>query len=140
MTRKMKVDFNLYFKEHASSSSFVITPPTPIRKRRSIYFEGSVMVRGRTPAPAATRTAEYSPRKRRRDRRDTDEFEMPPACRVVGAKLKFPLNHEVGDDVVMREPKKIIKWRVNRGKRRRIAASRNRFKGGLLRDRSRVSK
>jgi hypothetical protein len=137
MTRKMKVDFNLYFKEHASSSSFVITPPTPIRKRRSIYFEGSVMVRGRTPAPAATRTAEYSPRKRRRD---TDEFEMPPACRVVGAKLKFPLNHEVGDDVVMREPKKIIKWRVNRGKRRRIAASRNRFKGGLLRDRSRVSK
>jgi hypothetical protein len=139
MTRKMKVDFNLYFKEHASSSSFVITPPTPIRKRRSIYFEGSVMVRGRTPAPAATRTAEYSPRKRRRDRRDTDEFEMPPACRVVGAKLKFPLNHEVRD-VVMREPKKMIKWRVNRGKRRRIAASRNRFKGGLLRDRRRVSK
>jgi len=135
----MKVDFNLYFKEHASSSSFVITPPTPIRKRRSMNFEGSVMVRGRTPAPAATRTAEYSPRKRRRDRRDTDEFEMPPACRVVGAKLKFPLNHEVRD-VVMREPKKMIKWRVNRGKRRRIAASRNRFKGGLLRDRSRVSK
>ena len=138
----MKVDFNFYFKEHASSSSFVITPPTPpIRKRRSMNFEGSVMVRGRTPAPAATRTAEYSPRKRRRDRRDTDEFEMPPACRVVGKQLIFPLNHEVGDDVVMREAKKIIKWRVTRGKRRRrIAASRNRFKGGLLRDRSRVSK
>jgi hypothetical protein len=119
-----KLIFDLSHYEHEER---IVAPATPIRKRRSMNCEGSVMLRGRTPAPAATRTAEYSPRKRRRD-----EFQMPPACRMVGAELKFPL----AGDVISREPKKIIKCRVtNRGmSRRRSAASRKRLKGGLLKD------
>jgi len=113
----MSFDYNSHFQKYAAR---FVAPPTPIRKRRSMNFEGSVIVRGRTPAPAATRTAEYSPRKR--SRRDTDEFEMPPACRVVGNKLLFPLDHEVGDVSIMREPNKMVKvkWRVTRGDRRRV--------------------
>ena len=123
-----KLIFDLSHYEHEER---IVAPATPIRKRRSMNCEGSVMLRGRTPAPAATRTAEYSPRKRRRD-----EFQMPPACRMVGAELKFPL----AGDVILREPKKIIKRKVNRGMTRRRAASRKLLKGGLLRDGRRFSK
>jgi hypothetical protein len=55
---------------------------------------------------------------------------------MVGAELKFPL----AGDVILREPKKIIKRKVNRGMTRRRAASRKRLKGGLLRDGRRFSK
>ena len=98
--------------------------PTPIRKRRSMDFAGSITVRGQIPAPAAPRTAEHSPRKRirvdvnQKHKRpspipfrldSTNEvptkasncssaiFQMPPACCLVGDKFIFPSQQEVGD-------------------------------------------
>jgi len=132
-----KLIFDLSHYEHEEK---IVAPPTPIRKRRSIDFLGSVIVRGRIPAPAATRTAEYSPRKRSRVdiRVDTYEFEMPPACRVVGKQLIFPseADEEVGD-FVMEEPKfevaeRIVRWRVT-GDRRRVTKI-NRESNGRAKD------
>ena len=119
-----KFDFSNYIRREVS-------PPTPIRKRRSVDYEGTVTVRGRTPKPAGTRTSEYSPRKRSRVpipfRLNTYAFEMPPACRVVGNTLIFPSESDVeAGDIIMEEPTalevedKLVRCRFAMRDRRRV--------------------